>query len=259
MTRWWCAGIVAVAVGCGGEAEDCTDGADNDGNGRSDCDDAACVAVAACSDPGEPSSGEGEDCADEGGDDEDGDGAVNCEDADCIGTEPCDEVIGFVEIGTIAVDDTWNGTATIGWEHYPAVALMSEEGTFRTPDATLCHVSVEQSGVEHPDAVTCEGCAFAFRVTYTETSAESGDDCATWSLDVGSEPYTLDGNVYGMGYHPTYSYGSSTGPALMFYLPPDDAASPPTPGEWVAASFDVALEAETSLAYAWAWGGWYFY
>ena len=60
---------------------DCADGADNDGDGTIDCDDADCIDSADC--VGQVES----DCTD--GLDDDGDGAVDCDDSDCAGSSDC--------------------------------------------------------------------------------------------------------------------------------------------------------------------------
>ncbi|MCB9760253.1 MAG: hypothetical protein H6739_10495 [Alphaproteobacteria bacterium] len=59
-------------------AEVCDDGADNDGDGATDCDDSDCVADPACVET---------DCAD--GADNDGDGATDCDDSDCATAAEC--------------------------------------------------------------------------------------------------------------------------------------------------------------------------
>ena len=60
---------------------DCSDGADNDGDGTIDCDDSDCVDSADC--VGQVES----DCAD--GLDDDGDGDIDCDDSDCAGSSDC--------------------------------------------------------------------------------------------------------------------------------------------------------------------------
>ncbi len=84
----------AVAVACGGgdcndlnpdvfpgHPEDCTDGADNDCNGVSDCFDPACFGEECGCEP------EPEDCTN--GEDDDCDTIVDCFDASCAGTPEC--------------------------------------------------------------------------------------------------------------------------------------------------------------------------
>jgi hypothetical protein len=72
----------SIAVG-GGEPlpeENCSDGIDNDQNGRTDCDDPFCRGSVACG---------AEDCSD--GIDNDQDGFVDCDDPKCLFTVACDE------------------------------------------------------------------------------------------------------------------------------------------------------------------------
>ena len=61
-------------------AESCANGADDDGDGATDCDDADCESDPACVPPDE-------DCGN--GLDDDEDGATDCEDADCAATSEC--------------------------------------------------------------------------------------------------------------------------------------------------------------------------
>ena len=90
-----------------GAAEICDDGVDNDGNGDTDCDDAACATDAACDEPECTTDDDCEDaevcdngsCAPDGPDaevcddgvDNDGDGDADCEDSDCDGDPACEE------------------------------------------------------------------------------------------------------------------------------------------------------------------------
>jgi cysteine-rich repeat protein len=73
-----CAGDPACAPA---EVEDCSDGIDNDGDGLTDCDDSDCAGDPACA-PAEV-----EDCSD--GIDNDGDGLVDCDDPNCSEDSAC--------------------------------------------------------------------------------------------------------------------------------------------------------------------------
>lgn len=64
--------------------EDCFDGADNDCNGLSDCNDIECTGVPGCGCVPAPG---GEDCAN--GKDDDCDTTADCNDPDCVGTPAC--------------------------------------------------------------------------------------------------------------------------------------------------------------------------
>jgi hypothetical protein len=75
-----CAGIAP----CGGATENCTNGADDDGDGLIDCLDADCATAPPCA------GGGGEtDCTN--GEDDDRDGAEDCDDSDCASDPACDQ------------------------------------------------------------------------------------------------------------------------------------------------------------------------
>ena len=67
------------------DTELCGDGADNDGDGLSDCDDSDCASAMNCTPPTDET-----ECAD--GLDNDGDLLTDCEDNDCLGESGCGEV-----------------------------------------------------------------------------------------------------------------------------------------------------------------------
>ncbi len=71
-----------LTVTCEGVFEDCTNGADDDGDGDVDCLDADCEDDPACESVSE-------DC--ENGADDDGDGYTDCEDLNCDGHEACED------------------------------------------------------------------------------------------------------------------------------------------------------------------------
>jgi hypothetical protein len=69
-----------------GRPEDCTNGIDDDCNGRADCADPACFGNRACAVPGQ------EIC--NNGLDDDGDGLIDCADPDCLGSPACRPTMG---------------------------------------------------------------------------------------------------------------------------------------------------------------------
>jgi hypothetical protein len=92
-------GDCATACSC---LEVCDDGFDNDRNGDTDCDDAACSANCGCTDPNADNHDDTKlyddgsctypesDCGD--GDDNDGDGDTDCDDSDCSADPACMEM-----------------------------------------------------------------------------------------------------------------------------------------------------------------------
>jgi hypothetical protein len=74
-------GITFDDSGCAAPAEDCTNDADDDTDGQTDCDDADCEGHPACAPPPETL------CANEA--DDDADGLTDCDDADCAGDAAC--------------------------------------------------------------------------------------------------------------------------------------------------------------------------
>src|ERR1044071_2622149 len=103
-------GTAGACSGCGPTPEDCKNGKDDDNNGKTDCDDAACVGDAACAagegegegvgeGEGEGGEGEGEGegpaveiCDPFDFTDEDNDGLISCDDPDCAGDAQCVEI-----------------------------------------------------------------------------------------------------------------------------------------------------------------------
>ena len=79
---WTVTGLADGLGGLGSEAS-CDDSADDDGDGRVDCEDADCVGDPAC--PLEIACGDGLD--------DDGDGRLDCGDEDCWGTAACPDVL----------------------------------------------------------------------------------------------------------------------------------------------------------------------
>ncbi|MEC7947105.1 MAG: fibrinogen-like YCDxxxxGGGW domain-containing protein, partial [Myxococcota bacterium] len=73
---------ISEAEAEGANPGECTDGADNDGDGDFDCSDADCVGSPDCSEANTPGG-----CAD--GVDNDGDGLSDCDDPDCAGDDAC--------------------------------------------------------------------------------------------------------------------------------------------------------------------------
>jgi hypothetical protein len=71
------AGMFTLTVSCG-SGEDCGNGADDDGDGATDCDDAECASAERCRETA---------CAN--GVDDDGDGATDCADIDCVAEAVC--------------------------------------------------------------------------------------------------------------------------------------------------------------------------
>ncbi len=69
----------------GARESNCVDGADNDGDGATDCDDSDCASNPVCTATGEP-----EICGD--GFDNDGDGTFDCGDSDCFDDDECADV-----------------------------------------------------------------------------------------------------------------------------------------------------------------------
>ncbi|HCH63204.1 MAG: hypothetical protein CL927_03355 [Deltaproteobacteria bacterium] len=67
----------------GSRAGECSDGADNDGDGEFDCFDSDCAGAPACSEVNMPGG-----CVD--GTDNDGDGLIDCDDPDCAEADACD-------------------------------------------------------------------------------------------------------------------------------------------------------------------------
>ncbi len=87
------------SVTCPGPAEICDNGADDDGDGQADCDDADCAAAPNCQPVAE--------ICDNGADD-DGDGQADCDDADCAAAPNCQPV---AEICDNGADDDGDGQA----------------------------------------------------------------------------------------------------------------------------------------------------
>ncbi len=78
------AGPYTISMSCGGSvAENCTNGADDDGDGKADCNDPDCAGTSACG-------GTAENCVN--GVDDDGDGKADCMDPDCASSAACSAV-----------------------------------------------------------------------------------------------------------------------------------------------------------------------
>ena len=73
----------------GVEDGDCSDGEDNDADGLIDCDDEDCADAEACAESPTAEDPEAGECVD--GVDNDGDGLFDCDDPDCVDTPDCDE------------------------------------------------------------------------------------------------------------------------------------------------------------------------
>jgi len=108
-------GAYSLTVTCGPDQEDCQNGVDDDGDGKTDCADTDCATDTACVEGSEDcqngvdDDGDGKtDCADsdcatdtacvqgsedcQNGVDDDGDGKIDCEDSDCNGKADCGQV-----------------------------------------------------------------------------------------------------------------------------------------------------------------------
>jgi len=128
--------VVALLNGAGSNeaSEDCTDGADNDGDGLIDCADPDCSTDPACG------GGDPEICDD--GVDNDGDGLIDCDDSDCSGFEGCG---GSPEICDDGIDN---------------------DGDSRVDcDDSDCDA--------HPDCTTISGCTPTGQISCGENVAES--------------------------------------------------------------------------------------
>ncbi|MBI2894696.1 MAG: DVUA0089 family protein [Deltaproteobacteria bacterium] len=88
---------MGLAVCGGGLAEDCTNVLDDDGDGWIDCDDSDCWSATRCAISSEFT------CDD--GADNDGDGAKDCEDADCVSSPACGSADPAEDCGNGADDD----------------------------------------------------------------------------------------------------------------------------------------------------------
>lgn len=238
--------FVGLAACNGGSAEDCSDNADNDGDAAVDCDDSECATDAACDDTNDTkdTTVEEEICDDADGDDEDDDGDANCADSDCTGTAACDEILAPIETADATITATsWSGTGTQGWAVFPLTA----EG-FDSPDRVMCEIAFDSTGVEHDSAADCDGCDFAFNVTFSNTGAPTGEDCTNFEPPFGAN---VDGNEYGYGYHAAYVYGTDAPvPALMYFGS--------TSSEWGATGATVSMTGD-NFKYALPVGYLYYY
>lgn len=233
------------------DPEDCSDGVDNDGDGKVDCQDSDCSSDSACVVPpenctnGRDDDGDGnvdcldsdcasssacivpEDCTDSAQVDEDGDGKANCADSDCATNPACDEIVGIVEIGHASITSSaWTGTSDIGWQSYPRGAT-----SLRSPTSEYCGLTATTQGVA--PATACADCDFAFEVTYSNATAQSGPNCTTFSLGT----YNPNNLSYGFGYNSGYTYNNTVIPVMMYFNTSTSA--------WVPLSADVAFRADT--------------
>jgi hypothetical protein len=168
---------------------DCGDGEDNDADGDTDCDDDDCAADAACVSTDE-------DCGD--AEDNDGDGATDCEDTDCTGADECRWYV-WEETGAATVVPGTSYTGKSEWTF---------TGYYTGTD--LCTMELDVTSTS--PRTDCVGCEFAFDVDFANGSELSGD-CAALGLDTtGATVYT-----YGYGYDAEYDYNGSPVPTLMYY------------------------------------------
>ena len=96
---------LTFSPGGGTPVENCSNGADDDGDGAVDCDDTDCTSDPACT------GGPVEDCTN--GVDDDGDGAVDCLDTDCVGAPGCSSVAGDDCTSAIDANDGLNPVDTL--------------------------------------------------------------------------------------------------------------------------------------------------
>jgi len=138
--------------------EDCTDGADNDGDGLADCEDDDCVDFCM------------EDCTD--GIDNDGDGAIDCDDDECFADPICPTIYDMELRPRFEAFGWADGPRIESMLGYPAVAMLygyvEVVGTPRDADVEgfLCEgrlLAGSYSGGYYPHALTldsgdCDGC-----------------------------------------------------------------------------------------------------
>jgi len=175
----------AADTGTSEPVEDCTDGADNDGDGLADCEDEDCLDVCL------------EDCADDL--DNDGDGAIGCDDDECLGDPRCPTVYDMElrpRFEALGWADGPGIEAAIG---YPQLAVLyGYVEVVGTPQDTgvegfLCEGVISgatYSGGYYPHALTidtgdCDGCDL--HVIWEASTANnslvwSGGDCPLTAL-----------------------------------------------------------------------------
>jgi hypothetical protein len=230
----------------GGDAEVCDDNADNDGDGQVDCTDSECSADASCDEADADTDADADADSD----------ADSDSDADPCADDPtlCDEFVGVIELGTATADvNAYTGTGSLGWEAIPADAT-----TFIDPAKHVCEVTFDTVGEPSEADLECVGCDWAFKVTFSNTAEQTGENCTDFDLhdqDSG-DALNVDGTAYEYGYNPAYDDGENEPyGVLMYYSADSDGNGTPA---WFPISSDVT-NTGTSFAYAYIASDLYYY
>jgi hypothetical protein len=214
------------------EEVDCADGADDDGNGDVDCDDANCAVAPNCYES---------DCTD--GVDQDGDGLFDCDDDDCSADAYCFTYCAEGDLGTA----TGEGLDT---------ADNAGAGDF-TPTSAACGSSVSAGeDVQFAWEAPYEGCfAFTTEGSDFDTVLRLYDTCIGEELDCGDD--TASGAwssvadvALGLGESVILSvdgYGAlDTGTATVNIYDTTVTADATLAGTSWAATFDSMLHGDTT-------------
>ncbi len=175
------ASLVEIGMSCGVLAEtDCDDGIDDDGNGLTDCDEAACLGVGDC-----PALKETE-CDD--GVDEDKDGLTDCDDPSCSLISPCLEIC---QAGALGAYCGFNQGGTTGGGKTNASTYACDTGP--APDSPGKEV-VHAFSVSEPTTVSLSLSSGAGAVLYV--LADEGLGCTPVScIDWGTSGVTFTAHV----------------------------------------------------------------
>ena len=224
----------AGAGGTGGTvAEICGNGADDDGNGKADCDDAACAGEAACR-PGEICDND---------DDDDGDGAVDCEDGDCAADPACAEICGN------GVDDDGDGKADCADPDCAEACVETEcdDGVDNDGDGVADCADYDCGGgcglVECADADLGE----LFPVHLDGSTAGAGDDAAP-SCGEGGEDRAFLWTAPDDGVYLLDTDGSTIDTLLAVHLEPNDPEVTSCGGPEIQCNDDVGFSPASRIA-----------
>lgn len=167
------ASLVELGLSCGVLAEtDCDDGIDDDGNGLTDCEEAACLGVDDC-----PAVKETE-CDD--GVDEDKDGLTDCDDPSCSLVSPCLEVC---QPGALGAYCGFNQGGTTGGGKTNATTYACAAGPGPAPDSPGKEV-VHAFSVSKPTTVTLtisSGAGVVLYILADEGLGCTPVSCLDWS------------------------------------------------------------------------------
>ena len=164
---------------------DCTDGEDNDDNGKIDCEDDICAATEACNLEFN--------CTD--GVDDDGDGAVDCNDPDCAGNNACAQ---SCEGAVVLTCGDTKGGEELGAEdtvQLGNLATCNPQATYSDADGHKQRFYQVQPNCDGEYTITVDGSFFDVYVL--ETSCSEDAFCAgTTTLFGGPESIKLSTKDY---------------------------------------------------------------